>query len=404
MRRYDYVIVGAGSAGRTAAETLRRETPDTRLLLIDTEPVLPYKRTGVSKNVAGGILPNQLAVHDETWYSSRNIDLMTGTTARNLKPESRSLTVDDDESVTFSGILLALGARPRLPFTDRSTDRWCFLWTEDHGRILHSALRGSLSGRRRVAIVGMGVLGVEAAWQAKQLGAEVSIVGKSDRPMAHYLDPLTAAILTETLRSCGINLLFNRRVSGLTVSERQAESVVLNVEADNAKLDADYVVVAAGSDPEVSLAESAGLRVNRGIVVDSALRTSYPGIWAAGDCAEHPDGQVTGIWRAAEHQGKLAALSMLGRPVMNENPPYRLKCELFGGYWFSAGRGDDFEEAEVWHFGENLWRPRFTDRRLVSLTGALPGGLDKRDAKAAQALVLEGATRENVESTLRSLG
>ena len=86
----------------------------------------------------------------------------------------------------------------------------------------------------------------------------------------------------------------------------------------------------------------------------------------------------------------------------NDNPPYRLKCEVFGGYWFSAGFAGDCGNAEVWNMGNNLWRPRFDSGRLTALTGALPDGLSKPDAEAAQALVLEGARRKEVEAALRS--
>ena len=414
MKHCDFMVVGAGSAGRTAIETLREEVPDARLILVDAEPVLPYKRTNVSKNVSDGFLKDQFAVHDESWYGSRNIDLITGAAAEGLNPESASITVNG-ERIAYRGLLLALGARPILPFSRPSGNRWSFLWNENQGRTLHRDMASSASRNSasppRVVIVGMGVLGVEAAWQAHLLGAQVSILGLSDYPMARYLDPLTAEVLTKTLQRQGVHLFFKRKVIGINASAgdnpgdsesggQGAGGSLLNVETDSGDLQADYVIIAAGSKPEVQLAESAELQVNRGIVVDSALRSSHPGIWAAGDCAEHPGGEVTGIWHAAENQGKLAALSMLGRKVNNSNPPYRLKCEVFGGYWFSAGFESEFENAEVWNIGENLWRPRFDSGRLTALTGALPAGLSKTDAKAAQALVLEGARREKTAAAL----
>ena len=416
MKHCDFMVVGAGSAGRTAIETLREEVPDARLILVDAEPVLPYKRTNVSKNVADGFLKDQFAVHDESWYRSRNIDLITGAAAEGLNPESASITVNG-ERIAYRGLLLALGARPILPFSRPSGNRWSFLWNENEGRTLHRDMASSASRNSasppRVLIVGMGVLGVEAAWQAHLLRAQVSILGLSDYPMARYLDPLTAEVLTRTLRREGVQLFFNQKVIRISESSSQSDNKnnrenaeespgksPLNVETDLRNFEADYLIIAAGSKPEVQLAESAGLQVNRGIVVDSALRSSHPGIWAAGDCAEHPGGEVTGIWHAAENQGKLAALSMLGRKVNNNNPLYRLKCEVFGGYWFSAGFENGFENAEAWNIGENLWRPRFDSGRLTALTGALPAGLSKTDAKAAQALVLEGARREKTAAAL----
>lgn len=408
MKHRDFIVAGAGSAGRTAVETLREQAPDTSILLVDAEPVLPYKRTNVSKYVTDGFLQDQFAVHDESWYTSRGIDLVTGVVAEQINPDDNSILING-ERITYRALLLALGARPRIPFASPPDIRWSFLWNEHEGRTLHRYLASRYSTSPdsacplRVIIVGMGVLGVEAAWQARQLGAQVSMLGMARSPMDQYLDPLTAEVLTETLQREGIQLFFERRVNGLSESvDESGNTRAVKVETDSGDLEADYAVIAAGSKPKASLAESAGLRVNRGIIVDSALRTSGPAIWAAGDCAEHPGGEVTGLWHAAENQGRLAALSMLGQTVKNDNPPYRLKCEVFGGYWFSAGFAGDRGNAEVWNMGKNLWRPRFDSGRLTALTGALPGGLSKPDAKAAQALVFEGARRKKVEAALRS--
>ena len=408
MKHRDFIVAGAGSAGRTAVETLRQEAPDATLLLVDAEPVLPYKRTNVSKYVTDGFLQDQFAVHDESWYTSNGIELVTGTVAEQLKPDDNSILVNG-ERITYGALLLALGARPRLPFASAPDNRWSFLWNEREGRTLHQDLASRYSpspnsaSPLRVIIVGMGVLGVEAAWQARQLGAQVSMLGMARNPMDQYLDSLTAEVLTKTLQREGIQLFFERKVNALSESvDESGNTSAVKVETDSGDMEADYAVIAAGSKPEISLAESAGLRVNRGIIVDSSLRTSGPAIWAAGDCAEHPGGEVTGLWHAAENQGRLAALSMLGQKVNNDNPPYRLKCEVFGGYWFSAGFAGDSENAEVWNIGENLWRPRFDSGRLTALTGALPGGLSKADAKVAQALVLEGAPRKKVEASLKS--
>lgn len=397
MKHYEFVIIGAGSSGRTAAETLVIEGPGRSILLIDSEDALPYKRTKVSKSVYTGYRLDDFAIHEMIWYNENGIDLIKGESAISISPAAHTLTMDS-ETLSYSNLLLATGAAPRNPFSNPPPGSSSSLWTAHDGL----SIRDNLAGLRKVAIVGVGVLGVESSWQTSQMGLETILVGRAKRPMAKYLDSVTSDFLRTAIRGSGINLKLEQNVSEIKPGAG-GKGVLL--ETENGQIDADYVLTTVGSEPNISIAAEAGIQVIRGIVVDSELRTSAENVWAAGDCAEHPDGVVTGLWHSAEHQGRLAALGMLGSPVDNLNPPYRLKCEVFGGFWFSAGPvnslDNSLDPAETWESEGVIWRPRFQNGRLTALCGAAVSGLEKSKAKIAQNLVLNGAERNE---SLRALG
>lgn len=390
MKHYDFIIIGAGNSGRTAVETLVSESPGPSILLLDSEAALPYKRTKISKNIHKGYGLDDFAIHQDEWYARNGIDLMTGVSVISIDPAAHSITLASGV-ITYAKLLLATGALSRNPFYNLPAESCASLWTVHDGL----ALRESLAGLNKVAIVGVGVLGIEASWQTSLMGLETILVGRAERPMSKYLDSVSSDILKTSAEDSDVRLLLEHDVTGINRSPR-GNGVLLDT--DKGQIEADFVLITAGSRPDISLAAGSGLQVRRGILVDPELRTSAPDIWAAGDCAEHPDGTVTGLWHSAEHQGKLAAMGMLGKAVRNLNPPYRLKCEVFGGFWFSAGPVNSIDAtldpAETWEFEGIIWRPRFRKGKLAALSAVAVSGMDKALTKTAQNLVLSGGSRD----------
>ena len=214
--------------------------------------------------------------------------------------------------------------------------------------------------------------------------------------MSKYLYDKCSSILLDSIRKAGIVCR-----TGFNVNKMTQGSDTVTVHTDDGSFPAGFAIIAPGFSPRTGLAARSGISCRKGILVDRSLRTSAQDVWAAGDCAEHPDGSVTGLWHSAEHQGRVVAENMLGGHAENHNPPYRLKCEVFGGFWFSAG--PVLQDAETWDFGKVFWRVSFDSGSLKALYGAAPGGLDKNAAKSAQELVLKRADRDEVYSTLSSI-
>lgn len=401
MKHYDFVIVGAGSSGRTAVETLTAEAPGCSVLLLNAEDSLPYKRTSISKNLVKGFEKDAFALHPEEWYAENAVDLINGYKLRRIDVSSHTLDTGNG-SVAFSKLLLATGARPIIPFENLPEGNWSALWTVKDGL----ALQQQFSRIKKLAVIGAGVLGVETAWQASLAGLEVVMAGRDKWPMESLLDRQTAAVLEKRIRDYRVSLMLEREVNSVTA--RPGGEGVL-IKTDGEVPDADFAVIAAGATPEVSLAWNSGIEVNRGILVDSYLKTAIEDIWAAGDCAEHEGGLITGLWHSAENQGRLAALGMLGRPETFNNPPYRLKCEAFGAYWFSGGpvnaplNPEGPGSPESIESGGITWRARFRKNRLNSLCAVAPSGMGKTISKAAQVLLMNEESRENTMSVLKAL-
>jgi NAD(P)H-nitrite reductase large subunit len=387
----DFVIVGAGSAGRSAAEYLSERAQGRSILLIDDEGVLPYKRTQVSKFIDQGYGLEDFRIHDSFWYSDNGIELRTGEAVNRIDTQEHKLELNTGP-IGYRRLLLATGAVPVNTFGVIGDRIMSNLWTVRDGIRLHKVLPGCAE----VAIIGNGVLGVEAASQCTRMGLSVALYGRRVLPMPKYLDGQCSSVLLDAIIKAGVVCR-----TGFNVNRITEGPDVLKVHTDDGSYPADFAIITSGSRPMTVVAERSGIACGKGILVDRLLQTSARDVWAAGECAEHPDGSITGLWHSAEHQGRTAAENMLGGMAENNNPPFRLKCEVFGGFWFSAGPvGLD---GETWDFGKVLWRVSFQSGLLKALQGAAPGGLDKNTAGLAQELMLKSAGRDEVHSVLSSI-
>ena len=306
-----YVIVGAGIAGNAAAETLRKQGFEGEVHLVGAEPHRPYDRPPLSKEfLSGSKEQDKLFFKPEDFYAEHSIQLHLGTEATALDPTSKTLTLADGASLRFDKLLLATGSRVRtLPIPGSELEGIHYLRTIDDSQ----AIAQSMNSASRVVIVGAGFIGSEVAAVCKTAGLEVTVLEIQPQPMAHILGEEMGAIYANLHTSRGIDLRLQEGISGIRGSSR-AEQVI--TDQGNA-IDCDFVVIGVGIAPDTALAESAGLEVDRGILVDEHCQTSHPDIYAAGDVANwfHPGlGHRLRVehWDNALNQGAAAAKSMLG--------------------------------------------------------------------------------------------
>ncbi|MEV0726358.1 FAD-dependent oxidoreductase [Micromonospora purpureochromogenes] len=316
-----FVIVGAGLAGARAAQTLREEGFDGRIVLLGEETERPYERPALSK----GLLlrtseRDSVYVHDAGWYADHDVDLRTGTRVTALDRRSRQVTVADGQRFHYDRLLLATGSRARtLPIPGAHLDGVLRLRTlADSDRISDALVDGS-----NVVIVGAGWIGLEVAAAARTRGATVTVVETADLPLQRVLGDQLATVFADLHRARGVTFHFGTQVHEFQGSNR-VSAVLL---ADGTVLPADLVVVGVGVQPNTDLAEQAGLAVDNGVLVDDTLRTSDPDIWAAGDLANahHPMlGTRVRVehWANALHSGPAAARGMLGQAVSYDRLPY----------------------------------------------------------------------------------
>jgi 3-phenylpropionate/trans-cinnamate dioxygenase ferredoxin reductase subunit len=316
-----FVIVGASLAGAKAAETLRAEGFDGRIVLVGDEPVRPYERPPLSKGyLRGEVGFDDAAVHAEGFYEDQSIELLTSTTVTAIDPTSKVVTLDPGGSLPYDQVLLSTGAAARslsIPGSELAGIHYL--------RSIEScdALRGALETAERVVVVGGGWIGSEVAASARQLGKDVAMVEAAHVPLERVLGTEVGTIFKDLHTDHGVELHLGVGVEAFRGMD-SAEEVVL---ADGTAVNGDLFVVGVGVIPRTELAEGAGLELNNGVIVDEYLATSVPGIWAAGDVANayHP---VLGSrirlehWSAALNQGPVAAKNMVGQKVAYTKIPY----------------------------------------------------------------------------------
>jgi 3-phenylpropionate/trans-cinnamate dioxygenase ferredoxin reductase component len=316
-----HVIVGASLAGAKAAETLREEGFDGRVVLIGAEEERPYERPPLSKDyLRGEVGREKVYVHDESFYAEHDIELRLGRSGVSLDTSSNELALDGGERLRYDRLLLATGAEPRrLPIPGAELDGVLYLRSVEDS----DALRGRLDRGGAVVVVGSGWIGAEVAASARQRGLEVTVVDPLSVPLERVLGVEVGTIYRDIHSEHGVQMLM-----GTGVEAFQGDEAVERVRtSDGQELDCDFVVVGVGVEPRTELALEAGIAVDNGVVVNEELHTSVPGVFAAGDVANahHPFyGERIRVehWANALNQGPAAARNMLDQPTAYERLPY----------------------------------------------------------------------------------
>ena len=317
-----FVIVGAGLAGAKAAETLRAEGFDGRLLLLGEEAERPYERPPLSKGYLRGETDrDSLYVHPEGFYAAHGIELRPSSPVGAIDPGSRQVELVSGERISHERLLLATGAAPRrLPLPGADLAGIQYLRTRSDA----DALAAAAAHAEHVVVVGTGWIGSEAAASLRQLGREVTLVGPDTAPLVRVLGPEVGGVYRDLHADHGVRLALGTRVAAFRGHGR-VEAVVTS---DGRTIEGDLVLVGAGAVPRTELAEAAGLPVRNGILVNEQLEVvGAAGVYAAGDVAAawHPRYQRylhVEHWANARNQGPAAARNMLGRSLPYARLPY----------------------------------------------------------------------------------
>ena len=374
-----FVIVGASLAGAKVAETLRTEGFDGRVVLIGEEASRPYERPPLSKEYLRAEKDfDAAAVHPAGFYDEHDIELRTSNLVSAIDPSKRSVTLSSGEEMGYDRLLLATGASPRrISVPGGDLPGVLYLRSVEDA----DALRQAIGPSAQVVVVGAGWIGAEVAASARQLGASVAMVELAAVPLERVLGPEVGAVYRDLHAAHGNDLHLGVGVEAIVGSE-SVEAVRLS---DGTVLPASVVVVGVGVTPRVELAESAGLAVDNGVLVDEHLRTSAPGIFAAGDVANayHPRyGSRIRLehWSAALNQGPAAARAMLGQDVVYDRTPYFFSDQydlgmeyrgwaptfdevVFRGdpasgaflcFWLRSGKVAAAMNANVWDAGDDI--------------------------------------------------
>lgn len=388
------VVIGNGMAGVKCVEEICEAAPDRYdITIFGSEPRPNYNRIMLSKVLQGDASLSDIVIHDWNWYESRGIALHAGHPVARIDAQARMATTTTGIVAAYDRLILATGSSayiPPLPGVGKPGVIG-FRSVDDCEKMMEAA-----ASFRKAAVIGGGLLGLEAARGLLNLGMDVTVVHNAPYLMNRQLDGISAEMLHAELTKQGMKFLFGKS-SERILGRKRAEGVAFS---DGTKLQADLIVMAVGIRPNVELAKSAGIRTNRAFVVNDRLETSVPGIYAVGECAEH-DGTVYGLVAPLYEQGKVLAKVLCGL----ETEPYRgsvpyAQLKVSGVDVFSAGDVNGSEHVTMLQQYDGLRR---TYKRVTAKSGKVAGAIlfgDIGESAALLGLLKRGADATALERVL----
>ncbi len=361
-----FVIIGNGIGGLTAAEEIRKENQTASIIIISQEDYLTYYRMKLSHSISKEVTMKDLLVHGEDWYDERAIQVLLGKRAEQIDTENKCVILEDGKQIPYDKLLIANGSTPFMPSLPGIEKQGIYsLRTFKNLKDIQNYLRDC----REVAVVGGGLLGIEAAWALKDRGLKVHIIQHTGYLLGRQLDEELADYVREWLEREGLIIDLFADIQELRGDQKVREIYT----KDNRTIPADMVLFSIGVRPNINIAEGTGLKVNRGILVNQRLKTSIDDIYAAGDIAE-VENAASGLWTISMEQGKVAGKNMAGAEIdyVPAQPATILSIGAFS--LFSVGKvGNRLEEIS--------YKNKDVFHKLFMEDGKLVGGVLIGDTK-----------------------
>lgn len=359
------VLVGNGMAGmRTIEEVLKRDSDRYAITVIGAEPHTNYNRIMLSSVLAGEKKLEEIVLHPPEFYERNNIKLIVGDAVTNIDAIAKTVTTASGLTAEYDRLILATGSKPLVPpLPGLDLPGVCaFRDISDLKKILDASSRGY-----RAIVVGGGLLGLEAAFGLQRRGNSVTVLHLMGTLMERQLDQAAGHLLQNDLVKRGVKVMTRTETEAI-LGEHFVEGVRL---ADGRELRADMVVFAIGVRPQIDLARKIGLEVNRAIIVDDAMQTSDPDIFAVGECVEHR-GQTFGLVAPLWTQARTCAAALTDEePIAYAPPTNYTSLKITGIDVFSAGvlgaRDDGDEEITLRDAARSQYK------KLVLRDGVLVG-------------------------------
>lgn len=346
-----YVIIGNGTAAVSCVEGIRSIDEKTPITIVSEELYPAYCRPLISYYLEGKTDRNRMQYRPDDFYETNGCTVLYGKTAVHLSVRQKTVTLSDGQTLSYDALCVATGSTPfvpPIPGLETVAKKHTFLKLDDA-----IALEQAVTPDSRVLIVGAGLIGLKCAEGLSTRAKSITVCDLADRVLSSILDNACAARMQTVLEQHGIRFLLSdtaARFDGNTAIMQGGEQIPF-----------DVLVLAIGVRPNTALVRESGGKINRGILVDAQMRTSLPGVYAAGDCAEGMDiscgsSRVLAVLPNANLQGFCAGVNMAGGTKVFDNAIPMNAIGFFGLHALSAGsdRSDEpggavYEESDEWH-------------------------------------------------------
>ena len=334
----NYMIIGNGVAGTTAAENIRRQDKKGNITIVTDEDLSFYWRIKLNEYISGDITEEQLLAKKEDWYRDQNITLKLKTRIVRADAQKKVVVTEDKKELAYDSLLIATGSHSFIPPIKGSEKKGVFALRDVQDARDISAFAKNIED---VILIGGGLLGLEAGNALRKLGKKIMVVEFFPRLLPRQLDVEGAGRLQKIMEGMGFSFRLGAKTQEITGDDKANGALLEGGET----LSGEMVVISAGVRPNLDLAEPLGLKTDKGVVVDERLQTNQPNIYAAGDVAEF-GGMPYGIWPAAMEQGKIAGINMAGGKATYNGTTMANTLKVVGVDLASAGNIDAENEFE----------------------------------------------------------
>jgi nitrite reductase (NADH) large subunit len=359
-----YVIIGNGVAGTTAAAQIRKQDSSGDITIVTDEDAPFYSRIRLIEYLAGEAGEQDIIIYKDDWYGKNNIKLLLNRSVSEVDKNNKRVVASTGEQLTYDRLLIATGGLsfvPPIPGADKE-GVFTLRTLKDADEIISYA-----EGRKKVILIGGGVLGLEAGNSLRKKGLEVTVVEFFPRLLPRQMDLEGAQVLKAHMESMGFVFYLGAKSKEIT-GDAQVNGLLLE---DGTRIEGDLVIISAGVRPQAELCKKIGLTVNKGVVVNDRMETAVPDIYAAGDLIEHRE-RFYGIWPAAQKQGEIAGKNMGGGDAVYEGTTMSNVLKVAGIDLAAAGDIDaDGQFDAVVHKDEN----KYIYKKLVIKENLLSGSV-----------------------------
>lgn len=388
-----YIIIGNGVAGTTAAANIRKFDNEGKIFIISDEPYPFYSRIRLPEFLSNDVDEKGLLIIKETWYEENRFDLILNTAVADIDVAGKKVITSDNLSLKYDRLLIATGGVSFVPPIPGADKKGVFTLRTLNDAIAIKAF--AKKSNNRVVMIGGGVLGLEAGNALKKAGNYITVAEFFPRLLPRQMDTIGAGILKAQLEKTGFSFYLGAKSREIT-GAATAEALVLD---DGTRIDCDMIIISAGVRPNSLLAQKLELPVEKGVIVNNKMETGIPDIYAAGDLVQH-NNIFYGLWPAAEKQGEIAGINMAGGNAEYHGTTISNTLKVTGIDLCAAGDIDAEGQKDAIVFKDI---DNYIYKKLVIQDNTIVGAILYGDIKDRQKIMKVLASRKDISLIRKDL-